>query len=43
MDKTHIQSCILTRPKFDFTVKQVHEELCAAWGQGYVPCGTVVD
>lgn len=43
MDKIHIRYYILTRFKLGLTAKQIHEELCGAWGDGYVSYSTVAE
>jgi histone-lysine N-methyltransferase SETMAR len=43
MDKTHIRYYILTRFKLNYTARQIHVELCNAWGEGYVSYTTVAE
>ena len=43
MHKTHRRYYILTRFKLDYTARQIHVELCNAWGEGYVSYGTVAE
>ena len=41
IDEAHVRYYILTRFQLGFTAKQIHDELCAAWGHGYVSYSTV--
>ena len=41
--KKSVQYYILIRFKFDFTAKQIHEELCATWRHGYVSYSAVAE
>jgi len=43
MEKTHIRYYILTRFKLGYTARQIHVELCDAWGEGYVSYSTVAE
>lgn len=43
MDKTHIRYYIWTRFNLGYAAKQIHGELCDAWGAGYVSFSTVAE
>ena len=43
MDKTNIRFYIFTRLKLGVNAKQIHKELCDAWGDGYVSSTTVAE
>ncbi len=36
MEKEHIRFYILTRFKLGINATDIHQELCAAWGESYV-------